>query len=338
MTTSPKVLRIWSSDGIIFNLNDIVIEMCSSMAKQQDIVLDNEFEGPCLRSLGYKQDINLLSIIEKCCQRFNYDKKKITYATSNLIEDRGLLPNITYNFHNNKGNLFFAWQNKIKNFDKDLKYHFGSFIQHSTYPRLFFGSLLHDQYRDKSLYSYRRDLADPIHACNMDLEQFFFNFLDKKYFPQLNKLISDLPIQVLASDCNDHLADDLIGSYSKFFVDIVTETYFTGDLFFLSEKTARPLATKTPFLLFGAKHTLKHLRQIGFQTFDKFWSESYDGAEGALRCQMMSAVIENISKMPVDRLKYLYNRMLPVLEHNYKLYNSIDADVVKKCFGIGDRQ
>lgn len=337
MTTSPKILRIWSSDGIIHNLNDLVIEMCESMSQQQDIVLDNEFEGPCLRSIGYKQDINLLSIIEKCCLKFNYSKNKITYTTSNLIEDRSLLPNIISNFKQ-QGNLFFAFQNKIKNFDKDIRYHFGSFIQHSTYPRLFFGSLLHDRYRDKSLYSYRRDLSDPAHSSNMDLEQFFFNFLDKKYFNQINKLIADLPIQVLSSDCNDHLADDLLDSYNKFFVDIVTETYFTGHLFFLSEKTARPLATKTPFLMFGAKHTLKHLRQLGFQTFDKFWNESYDGAEGALRCQMMSDVMENISKMPADRLTDLYNRMLPVLEHNHRLYNSINADAVKKCFGIGDNQ
>ena len=130
MTTSPKVLRIWSSDGIIHNLNDLVIEMCESMSQQQDIVLDNEFEGPCLRSIGYKQDINLLSIIEKCCLKFNYSKNKITYTTSNLIEDRSLLPNIISNFKQ-QGNLFFAFQNKIKNFDKDIRYHFGSFIQHS---------------------------------------------------------------------------------------------------------------------------------------------------------------------------------------------------------------
>ena len=338
MTTSPKTLRIWSSDGIIYNLNDLVIEMCESMSQQQDIILDNEFEGPCLRSIGYKQDINLLSLIEKCCQKFNYNKNKITYTTSNLIEDKNLLPNIVYNFKNGNGNLFFTFQNKIKNFDKDLKYHFGSFIQHSTYPRLFFGSLLHDRYRNQSLYSYRRDLSNPTHASNMDIEQFFFNFLDKKYFNQINKLIADLPIQVLSSDCNDHLANDLLDSYNKFFVDIVTETYFTGNLFFLSEKTARPLATKTPFLMFGAKNTLKHLQQLGFQTFNKFWSESYDGAEGALRCQMMSDIIEKISKMTVDQLKNLYNRMLPVLEHNYKLYNSIDADTVKKCFGIGNNQ
>ena len=334
MTTSPKILRIWSSDGIIYNLNDLVIEICDSMSQQQDIVLDNEFEGPCLRSIGYKQDINLLLIIEKCCQKFNYNKNKITYTTSNLIEDKSLLPNIVYNFKK-AGNLFFAFQNKIKNFDKNIKYYFGSFIQHSTYPRLFFGSLLHERYKDKSLYSYRRDLSDPVHASNMDIEQFFFNFLDKKYFNQINKLIADLPIQVLASDCNDVLANDLLESYNKFFIDIVTETYFTGNLFFLSEKTARPLATKTPFLIFGAKNTLKHLKQIGFQTFDKFWSESYDGAEGALRCQMMSDVIEKISNMPMNQLKDLYNKILPILEHNYKLYNSIDADVVKKCFGIG---
>ena len=42
--------------------------------------------------------------------------------------------------------------------------------------------------------------------------------------------------------------------------------------------------------------------------------------------------------MTVDQLKNLYNKMLPVLEHNYKLYNSIDADAIKKCFGIGNSQ
>jgi len=327
MTTSPRVIQLWTSDRVIHNIQSVLIDLCDAMSKQEDILLSNFGEGPCLASLTYKQDTNLLTLLKECCKRFNYDPKKLTYETGNQIEDKTLWPSIIINHYAERFFLFF--QNKIKNFNKDFKYHFGSFIQHSTYPRLYFGSLLHHRYKDKSLYSFRRDLSSPADTVNMDVEQFLFNFLDRSYMEQLFALLKDIPIQPLQSDPRKIDSADLLESYNSFFVDIVTETYFSGRTFFVTEKTARPLATKTPFLLFGAKHTLKHLQQIGFQTFDKFWSESYDGAEGALRCQMMSDVIEKISKMPRDRLKDLYNRMLPILEHNYKTYHLLKPSDLK---------
>jgi hypothetical protein len=327
MTTSPRIIQLWTSDRVIHNIQSVLIDLCDAMSKQQDILLSNFGEGPCLASLTYKQDTDLLTLLKECCKRFNYDPKKLTYETGNQIEDKTLWPNIIINY--DAGTHFLFLQNKIKNFDKHFKYHFGSFIQYSTYPRLYFGSLLHHRYKDKSLYSFRRDLSNPADTMHMDVEQFLFNFLDRSYMEQLFALLKDIPIQPLQSDPRKIDSADILESYNSFLVDIVTETYFSGRTFFLSEKTARPLVTKTPFLMFGAKNTLKNLKQIGFQTFDKFWSESYDGAEGALRCQMISAVIEKISKMPVDQLKNLYNRMLPILEHNYKIYHQLKESDLK---------
>lgn len=45
---------------------------------------------------------------------------------------------------------------------------------------------------------------------------------------------------------------------------------------FLTEKSLRPLATGTPFVLVSTPGFLESLRKFGFKTYDNLWDESYD--------------------------------------------------------------
>ena len=45
---------------------------------------------------------------------------------------------------------------------------------------------------------------------------------------------------------------------------------------FLSEKSYKPLGMLHPFMIVGQQHTLKCIRQSGFETFPELWDESYD--------------------------------------------------------------
>jgi hypothetical protein len=57
---------------------------------------------------------------------------------------------------------------------------------------------------------------------------------------------------------------------------IICETLGTGDDFFLSEKTIKAMFARRLFVVFGPRYFLRHLREIGFETFDTIIDESYD--------------------------------------------------------------
>jgi hypothetical protein len=57
---------------------------------------------------------------------------------------------------------------------------------------------------------------------------------------------------------------------------IICETLGTGDDFFLSEKTVKAMFARRVFVVFGPRHFLRRLHELGFQTFDAILDESYD--------------------------------------------------------------
>jgi hypothetical protein len=57
---------------------------------------------------------------------------------------------------------------------------------------------------------------------------------------------------------------------------IICETLGTGNDFFLSEKTVKAMFAKRVFVMFGPRHFLRRLQELGFQTFDSVLDESYD--------------------------------------------------------------
>lgn len=87
---------------------------------------------------------------------------------------------------------------------------------------------------------------------------------------------------------------DLVTYYDHFHVELVSETYCTGDTFFPTEKTLRPLSQGKPMVVYGPRNFLGRLRKLGFQTWDDVWDESYDELEGAERWLSMRSVLSQI--------------------------------------------
>ena len=105
----------------------------------------------------------------------------------------------------------------------------------------------------------------------------------------------------------------------------------TGQAFFPTEKTARPIASKTPFVVMAAPNYLKNLRKIGFKTFNKFWDESYDYQQGVQRIESIKEIIDSLGKLSEAELNNLYHQMQPILQHNYDLYMKLTGrDIVSK--------
>lgn len=102
--------------------------------------------------------------------------------------------------------------------------------------------------------------------------------------------------------------------YNDSYFELIPETAYK-QLYFITEKTIKPIATMTPFLILSTMGYLNFLRKMGFKTFDGIIDESYDLEER----------VEDRSRMILDELenilyrgpKTVYEECLPILEHNF---------------------
>lgn len=103
--------------------------------------------------------------------------------------------------------------------------------------------------------------------------------------------------------------------YKNTFIEIVPETIFK-DGYFFTEKTAKPIATKTPFLAVSSMGYLDYLRSLGFRTFNHLISEKYD-LEHKIE-NRIKLMLEQLNDIVRNGAKDFYLSSLDVLEHNQK--------------------
>lgn len=108
--------------------------------------------------------------------------------------------------------------------------------------------------------------------------------------------------------------------YNQSWFSVVTESR-PSDIFF-TEKTAKPLLSKRLFVFFGAKHSLWVLHQLGFKTFSSVIDESYDSIEDDQ--QRWQAAADQIKFLLEQDPGAVYQQILPVLEYNQQLFQSIN--------------
>lgn len=119
----------------------------------------------------------------------------------------------------------------------------------------------------------------------------------------------------------------LAGYYTETFCDVVVESRFAQPTANFSEKVFQAMQFKTPFILVAPPHTLQILKDIGFQTFDKWWNENYDNIEDHyLRMEAIIKIIDKLSDLPISKLTTMYKEMRPVLQHNFDLMVSMSKN------------
>ena len=348
---SKKItIHLWARDSYIFEFPSFIANAVDQAHKHDQVILDAHGEGISLERLVDK-DKKLIDILTEICQSNNWPKNKFIFKTGNLIQDPAVWPEIRYNGNLRSagdGNTFFygrdiGYQPKEKSFT----HYFGCLVNGSTWPRLWISAFLDKNFFDKTFQTFRRSLTNPAHMINLDLDRLFFYFsnhkkLNDKTIGILENFLKKLPIEK-HKDTNMHKVEhfnwatgaydaECLGWYDNFLIDVVCESSFSGQTFFLTEKTARPLITRNPFLIFGPASFLKNLREIGFKTFQNCWDESYDDFEGVMRINAIEKILESISRYTLQDLKLLYEKMKPTLDHNYSLYHSLRGDDIIKIF------
>jgi len=108
--------------------------------------------------------------------------------------------------------------------------------------------------------------------------------------------------------------------YKDCWLELVSEYNYSNHKVFLTEKIARSIILKKPFVVFGDRYTLKELHNLGFKTFAKFWDESYD-ALPSIKERIDTAVetIVNIFQT------YNWHTQIPsdmqeIIDYNYNHY------------------
>ena len=111
--------------------------------------------------------------------------------------------------------------------------------------------------------------------------------------------------------CSD-LIDPAI--YNSTHYTAMIETTIHNDFAMFSEKEAKPIISKRPFVIFGACGQLKAFRSLGFKTFDPVIDESYDLIEDKHErwTKVLDTMLQLAEMDPVE----VYDKLKEILAHN----------------------
>ena len=266
------------------------------------------------------------------------DKKIIKIITYNLVQDRSVWPNIEIQ---HPVEYFTAADRFEVALDKDIKKHFGLFVGHSRWSRLYMASFVHGLHRDKTMLSFWQHHLNKDMTANLHMDDIMLRDANGRLREHMTNFIKQLPLHLDPADIKLNLntgADitrgdwqtpyEILPYYNSIFMDIVCETWHEGQCFLPNEKTGRPIIARTPFIAYAGKDFLKNLKRLGFKTFDRWWSEEYDNHEGVQRIQYMLKEIKKISMYPVDRLQEIHQEMTTTLQHNYETIKSLTSETM----------
>jgi hypothetical protein len=318
-------------DSKIWDIQYKALDILKEYQDTGKIVVDLNTEGPDSREVG------LYELLDYIVDKFNIDKSQIEIHTSNQLEkhpDYAIKHYWPYqlgvcnNFVKNK-------KFPDKKFDTNFK-KFGLFIGRLNSNRLELLNEIHNYYQDHSLYTchYDRDLQ--FNRPHVGVNEMIQNSKDWHLISQCLQTLSECPIKL--EEINEYpivspAHMNISKVYHNFFVELVAETYFTGKLFFPSEKTWRPIILKTPFIIQGPQNHLQNLKKLGFQTFDKWWNEGYSEDPADYQVTEIKKNLELISQWSTSKIKKVYQNMKPVLENNFECMQNLSPADFKRVFG-----
>jgi len=321
------MIKVFTSNTQIWNTNSVIAQITHAMIHDEDIVLGFRGEGPDV------SETVLDTVISELANQYNYDRKRVTIFTANQVQKHDTFTiKYTSPFHLVKNTKDYALD-----YSKQIKKHFGIFIGRSNGPRLDLASHLYTYFKYDSSVTYHYDPSSEYHRNNIGLEELVTDFHQRDVSVPASFLthcpIADSTIELVADSeelnpaqqllANDN--DTFLARYRDFLVEIVCETCYNGNTFFPTEKTWRPIMLETPFIVQGPQWYLHRLRDMGFQTFDRWWDEGYSEDPANYQNTEIKKVIDSIGKLSVEQLKNVYNEMQPTLKHNKKRFMELTS-------------
>ena len=331
-----------------FNFPQQVMSEIVDALHNNDTVEIHFAEGVALEELNYKEK-KFLQILKELCDQNSWPLSKIHFVLPNFVQDSSVWPCIEFGNSSQvsiplEDNFFLRVQTEDIKIKKNIQKTFGIFVHRSSWERLLLSSHLHKKHRDITLQTFHRHLDNPAHLIELGIDQLLWQLssaekLDASMIRQILAFVENIPFDHGKKwTHNNHVSmtvdKTIMFWYNNIFVDVVCEKMNTGKTFFPTEKIARPLGTKTPFLIMSSPDYIKNLRKLGFRSFGKFWDESYDYQQGVQRAESIQCIIDDLAKLNQSQLQELYQKMLPILEHNHKIYNELTPDKIMSTFNL----
>lgn len=282
----------------------------------------------CIQNQG--QDITIIVCQESTCLATvklyeildRYTFKSVKIITSNAVEHhpRYTIVNGSWYHWLRKANTF-----KEQEYPWNRRQIFGCFYARPSASRLGIASYLHQHYPEKSLLQLKFDCSTEDSRFLFDLQKLFAWDIDS--CGRLDNLIKNSPPQQ-QQDAYDYSTGTydynhpINSLYSNIFVDIVVEANSIGNSFYPTEKIARAILCKRPFIVMSSGHYLQYLTQMGFKTFSDFWNEDYDYYAGKDRYLAILNLIDTLANLSIDELDQLNIRIAHTVEYNYQLLRS----------------
>ena len=314
-------------DSYVYNFDQNVVDIIYGLQNYDRVILDMKKETPDFTCLG------ITDTIEKIIETYNVEFGRIVLLTTNRIEPYDKIK-VQYidkmssadNFHYKLFLEEVARYNTVH--DKNITKHFGCFIGRSNYSRLALASHLNENYKELSTITFHLDPISDFHKSHMGIEKLMHLFgTTHQVVTDTLSFIPKLPIKFQEEQLTypivmgEHSSKTLTQKYKSIFLDVVCETFTSGETFSQpTDKLRRCILTKTPFLLFGSKNYLDNLKKNGLKTFDRWWNESYDFDGDQYRLMSMFDVIADLASKTNDELTEMHSDMKEVLDHNYNLF------------------
>ena len=181
-----STILIHNSDGQIWYRDQVIINIMQAIKKNHDILLDLNYEGPCVESLG------LYDLLDKICQATEYDPSRITIKLYNFKET-----NNQYHIDKQVADLWFVRARSYAPLDKNITKHFGHFIGHGNRFRLAIASYLYKNYKSKTLQTYHCDPTNSYHREFIGLEDLLFYKYDPQHFENACELLKHTPLHLI---------------------------------------------------------------------------------------------------------------------------------------------
>lgn len=252
-----------------------------------------------------EQTIKILNLDSNSCFIYGYQNLHIANSTFILVDAIKVWIHQIYPFID---------QLPLSN--NQFEKHFaGLFGRHDMFRLKLFRHLV-THHKDSSILSYNSHYA----SWNQRFANFFAD--DKQWFNNNCPYLLDykeprgwVPFQDSLKDIGKH--------YQTYFIEAIVETDPHTDTF-LTEKTTKNLYLGKPFLLLAGCGSLANLHKLGFRTFAPYINESYDSMYGiAERLDCILKEIDRLAALPIKDLQRIHLNLVPVFEHNRKIFESI---------------
>ena len=104
---------------------------------------------------------------------------------------------------------------------------------------------------------------------------------------------------------------------------IVETDLSLNDGFFLTEKTIKSLIVGQPFVICASANHLKHLRKLGFRTYDSLWDEGYDNITDFK--QRMSVIVDLCNHLKDFNWVTHCHKLIEIKQHNQKIFSRLNS-------------